>query len=54
MTDEQFERLMQKLEEIEREMKKPDSPYKFVQPLPPPAHPYDGLPPQWILPRVTD
>lgn len=55
MTDEQFDRLMKKLEEIEREMKKPDHPYKSLQPIyQPPDRPWDGLPPNWGLPRITD
>jgi len=54
MTDEQLDRLMKKLDEIERELRRPDSTYKFVPPQTAPAYPWDGLPAHWGQPRITD
>lgn len=55
MTDEQFKQLMEKLEAIEREMKA--GTWWPVKPTPTPVYPtypWDGMPPGWGLPRITD
>ncbi len=56
MTDEQFKQLMEKLEQIEREItagrwKPLFNPPPIYQP---PSRPWDGLPPDWGMPRITD
>ncbi len=53
MTDEQFKQLMEKLEQIEREIKGGQWKPLFNPPIYP-KQPWDGLPPHWGLPLVTD
>ncbi len=55
MTDEQFKELIEKLDQIERQIASGEWRPLFRPPLlPQPGRPWDGLPPTWELPRVID